>query len=155
MSEILETATTTHAAHLTRHHCSPLLALSRISIFPSNPPTLTESPVALRVPLPAQKSCLVISISAQTGLIEIEDEGAIVSYDSVGRGMEDRGKRAKMACASVNEGKTRLGDDIGRLITAVRPPCDWANVDHRGEYRKSNENLRVYTYKKTCPPISR
>lgn len=64
-------------------------------------------------------------------MIEIEDEGAQVSFDvagvgtgmgmGIGRGgMEDRGKRAKMACASVNDGKTRLGDDIGRLTTAVR-----------------------------------
>ncbi|KAI9633134.1 mediator complex subunit MED14-domain-containing protein [Dioszegia hungarica] len=122
IADILTEATREHAVHLTRSHCAPLLTSARIGIFPNNPPTLVDThaetstrPLSMRVPLPGRQrsTAILVGISALTGLIEIEDEGAVPI------GMEDRGKRAKMACGSVNEGKTRLGDDIGRLITAI------------------------------------
>lgn len=147
IADILTTATGNHASHLTQHHCNPLLNIPRLRIFPTDPPTLVPSlsesvtrPLSLRVPLPSgQKSTsLLVGISSLTGLVEIEDEGAMASFEgpvqgipvaglvggitgigSLGKGMEDRGKRAKMASGSVNDGKTKLGDDIGRLITAV------------------------------------
>ena len=36
---------------------------------------------------------------------------------------QDRGKRAAQASQSVNDGRTRLGDDLGRLVVAVSLPA--------------------------------
>jgi mediator of RNA polymerase II transcription subunit 14 len=118
MSHILTTATRTHAAHLTRLISTPLLSSARLAVLPLTPPYLDESsadndevPLALRIPLPSKQrpTALVVGISALTGLINIEDEGAT----------EARTARALMACAAINDQRSRLQDDLGRLIVAV------------------------------------
>ncbi|KAK4683698.1 mediator of RNA polymerase II transcription subunit 14, partial [Tremellales sp. Uapishka_1] len=119
LEDILLVVTRTHASHLTRLTTSVLLSTSRVTLFPLNPPSLQESPssssfqpLSLHVPLPSQtrSSNLVISVSALTGWIQIDD--------LEGKGGE-REKRADMASRNINELKGRLGDDIGRLMTAV------------------------------------
>jgi len=122
---MLQIATTTHAAHLTRLHTSPLLASPRIALFPLNLPSIIErdstvTPLSLQIPLPSRQksSALVVSVSALTGLIEIEDEGAT----------ESRMGRARLASAAVNDQKANLLNDLGRLITAVRTVIDWVHV---------------------------
>lgn len=113
LEDLLVTATRTHASHLTRIQVAPLISAPRIALFALNPPSLAESasdssrPLALRIPLPSHY--LDVGISARTGLIEIEDNGS-----------EDRRARAKLATVAINEQKSRLLDDVGRLITAVR-----------------------------------
>jgi hypothetical protein len=87
---------------------------------------------------------LLVRVSDKTGQVEITDTGA--SSAAVGpslsatefafpsmpggegygsnatRNIEDRARRTSMACQSVNDGRTRLGDDLGRLVTAVSRP---------------------------------
>ncbi len=110
--DLLATATRTHASYLTRTQTAPLLNARRIALFALNIPTLVESdlasdlPLALHIPLPSHH--LAVGISSRTGLVEIEDDGS-----------QDRGARAKLAMTAVNERKSRLLDDVGRLMTAV------------------------------------
>lgn len=103
-------------------------------------------PLPTRSPI-APSASLYVRVSSTDGLIEIVDTGsdtasgrassgdlvdasagagagasgalASSSASAERRGTEARGRRVKMACHSVNEGKTRLGDDLGRLVTAV------------------------------------
>jgi hypothetical protein len=117
--DMLRTATRAHAAHLTRSHATPLLASPRITLFPLKLPTITErdaeyTPLSLRIPLPSRQkaSALVVSVSALTGMIEIEDQGST----------DARAGRARIASNSVNDNVARLLDDLGRLITAVSLP---------------------------------
>jgi mediator of RNA polymerase II transcription subunit 14 len=121
IDDMITTSTRIHAAHLTRSLAAPLLASPRIAIFPSSPPSLVESdssarPVTLQVPLPSRTKSvsLLVGVSARAGLIEIEDEGA-----REGAASEERRMRVRMTMASVNEGRTRIADDVGRLMIAV------------------------------------
>ncbi|WVR03276.1 hypothetical protein IAU60_000267 [Kwoniella sp. DSM 27419] len=118
--EILFSSTRAHAAHLTRAHTSTLLSSPRFIQTLINQPSFREAdnpsdplPLILVIPLPSRKSLsnLTIGVSALNGLIEIGDDGAA--------GNEARLGRVKLATASINEGKTRLADDIGRLTVAV------------------------------------
>ena len=108
---MLDTATRNHAAYLTRIQTAPLSGAPRIALFDLNPPTLIETniptrPLGLRIPLPSHR--LLVAVSSITGLIEIEDDGS-----------SERAERARLATAAVNEQKTRLVDEVGRLMTAV------------------------------------
>ena len=114
--DILQTATRAHAAHLTRLLTQPLLGSPRIALFPLNLPSMDErdsedKPLCLRIPLPTRQksSALTVAISSLTGLIEVEDEGAT----------DIRVGRAKITSSNVNENRSRLLEDLGRLITAV------------------------------------
>ncbi|RSH89438.1 mediator complex subunit [Saitozyma podzolica] len=121
IDDMITASTRIHAAHLTRSLAAPLLASPRIAIFPSSPPSLVESdssarPVTLQVPLPSRTKSvsLLVGVSARAGLIEIEDEGA-----REGAASEERRMRVRMTMASVNEGRTRIADDVGRLMIAI------------------------------------
>ena len=111
---ILEAAARSHAANLLIHHVQPIVNSSRLTIFPLNPPKFTDTNTGLtfRVPLPSkQKDIAIVSaVSTLTGLIEITDEG----------GTETRTTRARIATTNINESKSKILDDIARLISAVR-----------------------------------
>ncbi|WWD22838.1 hypothetical protein CI109_107332 [Kwoniella shandongensis] len=120
IEDLLSTATRAHAAHLTRTHTASLLASPRVIQTLLNQPTLRESddltlslPLTLQIPLPSRNRLwsLHIGVSSHNGSIEIEDDGAI--------GNEARANRVKLATTSVNEGKSRLVDDVGRLTIAI------------------------------------
>ena len=109
-----------HASHLLRLQVASLNS-TRIALFPLNPPSLVSLPaepiggegeLSYRIPLPSKHKpvALRITISRYTGLLEISDDA----------GTEARALRARMATSSVNEGKSRLQDDLVRLIQAVR-----------------------------------
>jgi mediator of RNA polymerase II transcription subunit 14 len=127
IEDILVAATRIHAAHLTKAKTAALLTASRLSLFPLNPPALQSSsdlsrpPLALHIPLPSRHraSDLVINVSSKTGLVDISDTGANAKFGNLEGNETGRAGRVRLACASVNEGKTRLPDDIGRLIIAV------------------------------------
>lgn len=122
MKEILGTATKAHASFIARSTFSPLLANPRLALDPLNLPKLIESesaarPVQFIIPLPPAQgeAHFTVSVSATTGLIEIED-----SMKDSGQVLENkRLLQTKLATASVNDQKTRLADDLHRLITAV------------------------------------
>ncbi|EKD02252.1 hypothetical protein A1Q2_03399 [Trichosporon asahii var. asahii CBS 8904] len=122
MKEILGTATRAHASFIARSTFSPLLANPRLALDPLNLPKLIESesaarPVQFIIPLPPAQGAahFTVSVSATTGLIEIED-----SMKDSGQVLENkRLLQTKLATASVNDQKTRLADDLHRLITAV------------------------------------
>lgn len=122
MKDILGTVTKAHASFLARSTFSPLLANPRLALDPLNLPRLVESdsasrPVQLIIPLPPAQgdAHFTVSVSATTGLIEIED-----SMKDSGQVLENkRLLQTKLATASVNDQKTRLADDLHRLITAV------------------------------------
>lgn len=122
MKEILGTATKAHASFIARSTFSPLLANPRLALDPLNLPKLVESesaarPVQFVIPLPPAQgeAHFTVSVSATTGLIEIED-----SMKDSGQVLENkRLLQTKLATASVNDQKTRLADDLQRLITAV------------------------------------
>ncbi|KIR70296.1 hypothetical protein I310_05923 [Cryptococcus deuterogattii CA1014] len=117
--DLLHVCTRTHASHLTRSHGTSLLTSPRFLNASSVQPSLQEStdpsarPLTLRVPLPSRYavSHLLIGVSPFSGLLEVEDEGA--------KGNDARAERATMSMKSVNEGKTKLVDDITRLTTAI------------------------------------
>nr|XP_019048596.1 hypothetical protein I302_02368 [Kwoniella bestiolae CBS 10118]OCF27526.1 hypothetical protein I302_02368 [Kwoniella bestiolae CBS 10118] len=120
MENLLMTSARAHAAHLTRVQASSLISSPKFILSLLNSPTLQESedqnsprPLTLRIPLPSRQriSSLLIGVSAYNGYIEIEDDGSI--------GNEGRANRVEMATKSINDGKTRLVDDIGRLTVAV------------------------------------
>ncbi|WWC85678.1 uncharacterized protein L201_000544 [Kwoniella dendrophila CBS 6074] len=120
MENILMTSARAHAAHLTRVQASSLISSPKFILSLLNQPTLQESddptsprPLILRVPLPSRQkiSSLLIGVSAYNGYIEIDDDGCT--------GNEARSTRVEMATKSINDGKTRLVDDIGRLTVAV------------------------------------
>ncbi|KAK8844610.1 hypothetical protein IAR55_006457 [Kwoniella newhampshirensis] len=120
LEDILSTSTKAHAAHLTRVHTAALLSSPRFVQTLLNQPDLRESddpmsylPLTLQIPLPSRHrlSSLLIGVSSQNGSIEIEDDGAV--------GNAARAARVKVVMASVNEGKSRLVDDVGRLTIAV------------------------------------
>lgn len=121
--DIMTTATRTHASYLARVTTLPLLGNAKLTLDPENPPRMHESqsdarPVQLIVPLPIKNGTahFVISVAPMTGLIDIEDSAA---RDS-GQVTENiRTLRAKLATDSVNEQKTRLADDLWRLISAA------------------------------------
>jgi hypothetical protein len=103
---------------------TPLLLHPRLTIDPLNPPRIAESdsanrPLSVIVPLPAQYGDggqFVVSVSATSGLIEIEDTSA----KDNGQGLENnRTLRAKMASAAVNEQRGRLAEDVYRLMISV------------------------------------
>jgi len=110
---MLVTATNAHASHSTRARTASLVGAPRVALFAFNPPNLVEADtistrtLALRIPLPSHH--LLVGVSSLTGLIEIEDDGS-----------PERAARAKLATTAVNEQKSRLVDDVGKLITAVR-----------------------------------
>ena len=119
LESILSTAAQAHASHLLRVHTASL-DISRLTLFPLNPPSLLEptskdasgdSQAFFRIPLPSKHraTSLNISVSPYTGRLEIEDEA----------GNEGRAMRARMATVSLNESKARFTDDLVRLITAV------------------------------------
>ncbi|KAL0240364.1 hypothetical protein I308_106615 [Cryptococcus tetragattii IND107] len=117
--DLLHVCTRTHASHLTRSHGTSLLTSPRFLNASSVQPSLEEStdpstrPLTLRVPLPSRYavSHLLIGVSPFSGLLEVEDEGA--------KGNDARAERVAMSMKSVNEGKTKLVDDITRLTTAI------------------------------------
>ncbi|OXG84460.1 hypothetical protein C349_02506 [Cryptococcus neoformans var. grubii Br795] len=119
VEDLLHACTRTHASHLTRSHGTSLLTSPRFLNASSVQPSLQEStdrsarPLTLRVPLPSRYavSHLLIGVSPFSGLLEVEDEGA--------KGNEARAERAAMSMKSVNDGKTKLVDDITRLTTAI------------------------------------
>lgn len=122
MKDLLQTATRAHASFLARSTFSPLLSNPRLALDPLNLPKLIESdstsrPVQLIIPLPPAQgdAHFTVSVSATTGLIEIED-----SMKDSGQVLENkRLLQTKLATASVNDQKTRLADDLHRLLTAV------------------------------------
>lgn len=120
---LLTTATRAHATHLARATMTPLLANPRLLLDPLNPPRLEESesasrPLSLIVPLPAQHggAHFAVAVSATSGLIEIKDTNG-KDRDQILE--SNRTLRAKLATASVNDQKTRLGEDLYRLVSAV------------------------------------
>ncbi|CAK9786479.1 hypothetical protein CC85DRAFT_270293 [Cutaneotrichosporon oleaginosum] len=121
MKGIVTAATRAHAAHLSRVNTTPLLTNERLILDPLNPPRMEESessstrPVSLVVPLPSRGQ-LSIAVSSISGLLEIEDS---IARDN-GQVMENnRTLRAKLATNSSNEQKTRLADDVYRLVSAI------------------------------------
>ncbi|BEI89208.1 uncharacterized protein CcaverHIS019_0205700 [Cutaneotrichosporon cavernicola] len=121
MKGIVTTATRAHAAHLSRVNTALLLTNERLILDPHNPPRMEESessstrPVCLIVPLPSRGQ-LSVSVSSISGLLEIEDS---IARDN-GQVMENnRTLRAKLATNSSNEQKTRLADDVYRLVSAI------------------------------------
>jgi mediator of RNA polymerase II transcription subunit 14 len=135
IEDIVITATRTHAVHLTQTLAAPLLASSRIALLPKSPPSLVGSesidrPISLHMPLPSRtkSASLVVGISARTGLVEMEDEGA-----KEGVGSEERRVRVRMVLAGVNEGRTRIMEEIGRLMVAVSTACmrKWRRAEER------------------------
>jgi mediator of RNA polymerase II transcription subunit 14 len=126
IESILSLATRAHAALLTRQQTAAALTASRSLISGQAPPTLVENtdasstrPLALHIPLPSKQRTanLIVSVSSLTGLLEVEDDGA--KYLVEQNGTDDRAQRARMTTSSVNEGRTRLLDDVGRLMAAV------------------------------------
>nr|XP_019014394.1 uncharacterized protein I206_00476 [Kwoniella pini CBS 10737]OCF53175.1 hypothetical protein I206_00476 [Kwoniella pini CBS 10737] len=120
MENLIMTSARAHAAHLTRVQASALISSPKFILSLLNQPTLQESedptsscPLTLRIPIPSRQnvSSLIIGVSAYNGHIEIEDDGSI--------GNEVRAERVELAMKSINDGKTRLVDDIGRLTVAV------------------------------------
>ncbi|OCF71301.1 hypothetical protein I204_07928 [Kwoniella mangroviensis CBS 8886] len=120
MENLLMSSARAHAAHLTRVQASSLISSPKFILSLLNSPSLQESedqtssrPLTLRIPLPSRQriSSLLIGVSAYNGYIEIEDDGSI--------GDEARANRVELATKSINDGKTRLVDDIGRLTVAV------------------------------------
>ncbi|WVQ93944.1 hypothetical protein IAU59_001022 [Kwoniella sp. CBS 9459] len=120
LEDVLVTSTRAHAAHLTRAHTSTLLSSPRFIQTLLNQPTLREAedlsstlPLVLHIPLPSHQrvSTLTVGVSSLNGLLEIEDDGS--------SGNEGRGAQVRTAAASVNSGKTRLVDEIGRLTIAI------------------------------------
>jgi mediator of RNA polymerase II transcription subunit 14 len=114
--DILSLATRDHAAHLTRHYATPLIA-NRTPLIEPMLETTDSRPLIVRVPIPAQKRNigLKVSVSPFTGLLEIEDEGAKFSA----AGGDERGNRTRLATNGVNTGMTPLGEALRRLVMAV------------------------------------
>ncbi|OCF33140.1 hypothetical protein I316_05185 [Kwoniella heveanensis BCC8398] len=120
LDDILATSTRAHAAHLTRSHTSTLLSSPRFIQTLLNQPTLREAedisstlPLTLHIPLPSHQrvTTLIVGVSSLNGLLEIEDDGST--------GNEARATQVRTAAGSVNQGKTRLVDEIGRLTIAI------------------------------------
>nr|XP_018266491.1 uncharacterized protein I303_00466 [Kwoniella dejecticola CBS 10117]OBR88649.1 hypothetical protein I303_00466 [Kwoniella dejecticola CBS 10117] len=120
METLILTSARAHAAHLTRVQASSLVSSPKFILSLLNQPTLQETedpdsscPLTLRIPLPSRLnvSSLLIGVSAYSGYVEIEDDGSI--------GNEARANRVELATKSINDGKTRLVDDIGRLTVAI------------------------------------
>jgi mediator of RNA polymerase II transcription subunit 14 len=119
IDDILSLATRDHAAHLTRHYATPLIA-NRTPLIEPTLETTDSRPLVVRVPIPAQKRNvgLKVSVSPFTGLLEIEDEGAKFSA----AGGDERGNRTRLATNGVNTGMTPLGEALRRLVMAVCYP---------------------------------
>lgn len=108
-------------------------------------------------------AALLVRVSDTTGMVEIVDTGASTSASSAAAtpiaggsiprmkgylgpvasaarnsNIEDRAKRTSMACQSVNDGRTRLGDDLGRLVTAV----SWSLISSRRVRGKRREKVQ-------------
>ncbi|TXT06056.1 hypothetical protein VHUM_03529 [Vanrija humicola] len=153
MKDILTTATRTHAKLLSEVTTAPLLGLQRLTLNPQNPPRIVESdsptrPLALVVPLSEQhgNAHFTVSVSATTGLIEIED----TSTKDNGQVLENnRSLRAKLATASVNDHKTRLADDLHRLLSAVIMEDVEDNLRQLGLYPVRRVALRTHDLAKT------
>ncbi|WVF66324.1 hypothetical protein IAT40_001064 [Kwoniella sp. CBS 6097] len=120
LEDVLLMSTRAHAAHLTRAHTSTLLSSPRFIQTLLNQPTLQEAedssstlPLTLHIPLPSHQrvTTLTVGVSSLNGLLEIEDDGS--------SGNEARATQVRTAAASVNSGKTRLVDEIGRLTIAI------------------------------------
>lgn len=116
IDDILSPATRDHAAHLTRHYATPLIA-NRTPLIEPTLETTDSRPLVVRVPIPAQKRNvgLKVSVSPFTGLLEIEDEGAKFSAS----GSDERGNRTRLATNGVTTGMTPLGEALRRLVMAV------------------------------------
>jgi mediator of RNA polymerase II transcription subunit 14 len=116
IDDVLSLATRDHAAHLTRHYATPLIA-NRTPLIEPTLETADSRPLVVRVPIPAQKRNigLKVSVSPFTGLLEIEDEGAKFSAS----GGDERGNRTRLATNGVNTGMTPLGEALRRLVMAV------------------------------------
>ncbi|KAL1409660.1 mediator complex subunit [Vanrija albida] len=153
MKEILTTATRSHARHLSEATITPLLGVHRLTLNPQNPPRIVESdsptrPLALVVPLSEQhgNAHFTVAVSATTGLIEIED----TSTKDNGQVLENnRSLRAKLATASVNDQKTRLADDLHRLLSAVIMEDVEDNLRQLGLYPVRRVALRTHDLAKT------
>lgn len=151
MKGIVTMATRAHAAHLSRVNTTPLLTNERLILDPLNPPRMEESessstrPVSLIVPLPSRGQ-LSIAVSSISGLLEIEDS---IARDN-GQVMENnRTLRAKLATNSSNEHKTRLADDVYRLISAIIVEDIEDNLRQLGLYPLRRVALRTNDLSKT------
>ena len=133
-----------------------------------------------RIAEEADGPCLLVKVSSLTGLVDITDTGALATLGAGASGAMghaaglkvpgggagdtvDRAKRTALACKSVNDGRTRLGDDTGRLVAAVSfppspsmvgtdlPGCGMRREERKwliwigyyGEYRKSAAAIGV------------
>lgn len=150
MKGIVSMATRAHAAHLARATTTALLTNERLVLDPLNPPRMVESdsstrPVSLIVPLPSRGQ-LSIAVSSISGLLEIEDS---IARDS-GQVMENnRTLRAKLATSSVNEQKTRLADDVYRLVSAIIVEDIDDNLRQLGLHPVRRVALRTHDLSKT------
>ena len=115
---MVDTATRSHASLRTRDIIAPVLTSTRFAN--AIPPVAVEDdeqgrsarPTSLHVPIPTQtRSEIRIGVSAITGLLELEDTGA--------KPGTDRADRAQTIAKAFNDGRTRLVEDISRLLTAV------------------------------------
>lgn len=137
IEDVLLSATRYHASLLTRQQTASIMATPPSLIAGRMPPMLVESdistsarPLSLRIPLPSRlrDSNLIVGVSSITGLIEIEDDGARLTGGA--NGLDDRTLRARMTTNNVNEGKSRLLEDISRLIAAVS--VSWTDLSRSG-----------------------
>jgi len=129
LEELLQIATQDHAVHLTRAITTPLILSPRIALFPLNPPSLRltdelETPMSLVVPLPTRQrdASLMVSVSALTGHLVIA-ESRLTRDVGLAQSTE-RSDRTKAAVSAVNEHKSRLMDEVAKLISAVSDSDD-------------------------------
>lgn len=150
MKGIVSMATRAHAAHLARATMASLLTNERLILDPLNPPRMVESdtstrPVSLIVPLPSRGQ-LSVAVSSISGLLEIEDS---IVRDS-GQVMDNsRTLRAKLATSAINEQKTRLADDVYRLVSAIIVEDIDDNLRQLGLHPLRRVALRTHDLSKT------
>lgn len=102
-------------------------------------------PVSLIVPLPSRGQ-LSIAVSSISGLLEIEDS---IARDS-GQVMDNnRTLRARLTTNSVNEQKTRLADDVSRLVSAIIVEDIDDNLRQLGHHPVRRVALRTHDLSKT------
>jgi len=116
---IVDTASRIHAVYSTNAIASTILSAPRFNLLPGSPSTLettgdTARPLMLIIPLPSKPiSTLNLWVSPLTGLVEIEDSGLDESST------DDRAGRLKLATAGINDGRSKVTDDLTKLIVAV------------------------------------
>jgi mediator of RNA polymerase II transcription subunit 14 len=153
VEDILLPITRDHAAHLTRHHATPLIN-NRTPLIEPELVTTDTRPLVVRIPIPSQKRdiALKVSVSPITGILDIEDEGAKFSASSGG---DERAIRTRQATHGVNTGTAQLGDALRRLVIAVRMhlpqmECELTSADLYRGFGAPNASIRMASITKAA-----